>query len=187
MNARATVPTAAEKAGAWLTVRDEVSTVLSAVSAAEMSAAEALFADRRRRWFCCGQGRSGLVAQMAAMRLVHVGFDVHVVGEATAPSIGADDGLVVISGSGETPISLHLARLARGFGARVLAVTAHADSTLASLAETVIAVPTARTGQFGGTLFEQGALLLLDAVALEITAGDPRTYAVMMGRHSNLQ
>lgn len=179
--------TAAGKVSAWLTVRDEVSTVLSAVSADQMSGAAGLFADRGRRWFCSGQGRSGLVAQMTAMRLMHVGFDVHVVGEATAPSVGDGDGMVMISGSGETPVSLHLARLALGFGAHLLVVTARADSTLAGLAEAVIEVPVARTGQFGGTLFEQSALLLLDAVALHITAGDPEAYAVMQRRHTNLQ
>jgi 6-phospho-3-hexuloisomerase len=171
---------------AWLAVRDEVVGVLSAVSRAQMSGAAALFTDRRRRWFCSGQGRSGLVAQMAAMRLMHVGFDAHAVGEATAPAIGAGDGLVVVSGSGETPVTLHLARLARGFGASILAVTARADSTLAGLADAVIEVPTAGTGQFGGTLFEQGALLLLDAVVLDLTGGSP-AYAGMQARHANLQ
>ena len=56
---------------AWLTVRDEVSGVLSAGFSEQMSDAAALFTDCGRRWFCLGQGRSGLVAQMAAMRLMH--------------------------------------------------------------------------------------------------------------------
>jgi 6-phospho-3-hexuloisomerase len=161
--------------------------VLSAVSGEQMSAAAALFADRGRRWFCLGQGRSGLVAEMAAMRLMHVGFDVHAVGEPTAPSIREGDGLVAISGSGETPVTLHLARLAVGFRAAVLAVTTRADSTLAGLADAVIEVPTAGTRQFGGSLFEQSALLLLDAVVLQVTAGDPQAYAAMQARHANLQ
>ena len=155
----------------WHAVREEIVTVLSTVSGAQMSNAAALFTDRRRRWFCSGQGRSGLVAQMVAMRLMHVGFDAHAVGEATAPAIGSGDGLVMISGSGETPVTLHITRLARDYGAHVLAVTTRADSTLARRAHAVIQVPTTVTGQFGGTLFEQSALLLLDAVMLEITAG----------------
>lgn len=171
----------------WLTVRDEVSGVLSAISGEQMSAAAALFADRGRRWFCSGQGRSGLVAQMAAMRLMHLGFDAHAVGEATAPSIAEGDGLVMISSSGETPVTLHLARLARGFGARMLAVTSRADSTLAGLADAVIEVPTAGTSQFGGSLFEQSALLLFDALILDLASGDPQAYAKMQARHANLQ
>ncbi len=69
----------------WHAVRDEVVNVLSTVSSEQMSNAAALFADRSRRWFWSGQGRSGLVARMAAMRLMHVGFDAHAVGEATTP------------------------------------------------------------------------------------------------------
>ena len=161
--------------------------MLSAVSSDQMSAAVRLFSDRSRRWFCTGQGRSGLVAQMAAMRLMHTGFDVHAIGEATTPSIGADDGLVVFSGSGETPVTVHLARLAVDFGAHVLAVTTRADSTLAGLADAVIEVPATGSAQFGGSLFEQSALLLLDAIALELTAGDPQAHAEMQARHANLQ
>jgi len=125
----------------WLAVRDEVSGVLSAVSDEQMTRAAALFADRTRRWFYSGQGRSGLVAQMVAMRLMHVGFDAHVVGEATAPAVGDGDGLVMISGSGATPVSLHLAALAINSGAQVLAVTARAESGLAHLAHCVLEVP----------------------------------------------
>ncbi|MGV9293911.1 SIS domain-containing protein [Amycolatopsis sp. NPDC003676] len=173
--------------GAWIAVRDEVASVLSAVSAEQMTVAATMFADRERRWFCAGQGRSGLVAQMAAMRLMHVGFDAHAVGEATAPSIAPGDGMVVLSGSGETPVTLHFARLAAGLGARLLVVTANGGSTLSGLADAVIEVPAAGTGQFGGSLFEQSALLLLDAVILGLTADDPQAYAVMSARHANLQ
>ena len=172
---------------AWLAVRDEVSGVLAAVSSEQMSGATELFTDRERRWFCLGQGRSGLVAQMTAMRLMHSGFDAHAVGEPTAPSIAGGDALLVISGSGETPVTLHLAQLAVGFGARVLAVTTRVDSTLSRLAEAVIEVPTAGTRQFGGSLFEQSALLLLDAVMLDVTARDPEAHAAMHARHANLQ
>ena len=172
---------------AWLAVRDEVAGVLSAVSSDQMAAAAALFADRERRWFYSGQGRSGLVARMAAMRFMHIGFDAHAVGEPTAPAIGRGDGLVMISGSGETPVTLHLARLALDFGARMLAVTTRGDSTLAGLADAVVEVPTAGTGQFGGTLFDQSALLLLDALALDLTGGDAQVYAAMQARHANLE
>jgi 6-phospho-3-hexuloisomerase len=48
-------------------------------------------------------------------------------------------------------------------------------------------VPTAWTGQYGGSLFEQSTLLLLDAVILDLTAGDAQAYAVMQARHANLQ
>jgi len=112
---------------------------------------------------------------------------VHAVGGVTTPSIGEEDGLVVVSGSGETPATLHVARLARGFGARLLAVTTRAASTLAGMSDAVIEVPTGGTRQFGGSLFEQSALLLLDALVLDLTAGDPRAHAAMQARHANLE
>ena len=123
----------------------------------------------------------------SAMRLMHAGFDVHAVGEPTAPAIGEGDGLVIFSASGETAVTVHLARLAKDFGARILAITTRADGTLAGLADTVIEVPATRTGQFGGSLFEQSALLLLDAVVLALTAADPLAYSEMQARHANLQ
>jgi 6-phospho-3-hexuloisomerase len=169
----------------WLAVRDEVSGVLSAVSGDQMRAAAALLPGRR--WFCAGQGRSGLVAQMAAMRLMHAGFDAHVAGGVTAPAIGRGDGLLIVSGSGETPVTLHLARLAHGLGARLLVVTTRADSSIAALAAAVIEVPAAGSRQFGGSLFEQSALLLLDALVLDLTAGDPQAHAAMQARHANLE
>ncbi len=51
---------------------------------------------------------------MAAMRFMHMGREAHVVGEATAPSIRAGDGLVIVSGSGETAVSVNFARIAKG-------------------------------------------------------------------------
>lgn len=170
-----------------LAVRAEVSGVLSAVRDDQMSRAAAMFTNRERRWFCSGQGRSGLVAQMTAMRLMHLGFDAHATGEATAPSVEAGDGIVMLSGSGETPVTVHIARRALSSGARMLAVTTHAQSTLAGLAHAVIEVPTAGTTQFGGTLFEQGALLLLDAVILDLTTATPDAHSAMQARHTNLQ
>ncbi len=129
----------------WLDVGDEISGVLSAVSRDQMAEAARLL-DRQPRWFFCGQGRSGLVAAMAAMRLMHAGFTAHVVGEATAPAVVPGDGLVAISATGETATTLHVARLARDLGAQVLAVTSRADSTLASLGQARIDLPTHRYG-----------------------------------------
>lgn len=54
------------------------------------------------RIFVVGTGRSELVGKAFAMRLMHLGFNVHVVGEVTTPAIRDKDCLIAISGSGET-------------------------------------------------------------------------------------
>src|SRR5690242_18419180 len=52
--------------------------------------------------FLLGEGRSGLVGRMFAMRLMHLGKQAYVVGETITPAIGRGDLLIAISGSGET-------------------------------------------------------------------------------------
>ncbi|MGH8115363.1 MAG: SIS domain-containing protein, partial [Rhodanobacteraceae bacterium] len=125
-----------------------------------------VFEDTQCRWFFTGQGRSGLVAQMAAMRFMHLGRTVHVVGDATAPSIRQGDGMVIVSGSGETPVGVGFGRIARAEQARLVLLTHKPRSTLAGIADIVLPVSVAGTVQFGGSLFEQASLLLLDAVVL---------------------
>ena len=55
-----------------------------------------------QRVYVAGAGRSGLIARAFAMRLLHLGFDVYVVGETVTPALQPGDTLVVFSGSGET-------------------------------------------------------------------------------------
>jgi 6-phospho-3-hexuloisomerase len=168
-------------------VQDEITSTLRLVDQDRLMELTDAFADRTRRWFVSGQGRSRLVASMAAMRLMHVGFDVHLTGEVTATSIGQGDCLLVLSGSGETPVSLHLARRAADLGARVLAITTREDSSLAAIADVVVAVPVQGSRQFGKSLFEQASMVLLDALIIDLTQDDPHTYKTMSRRHTNLE
>ena len=141
----------------------------------------------QRTWFCTGQGRSGLVAQMAAMRLMHLSHQAHVVGEATAPAITGDDTLLIVSASGTTPVSLHFAETARAVSATVVLVTAASSSPLHQLADETLEVPALTSTQFGGSLFEQTALLVLDAAALALGPDDALIRDAMHRRHANLQ
>jgi 6-phospho-3-hexuloisomerase len=147
----------------------------------------AVFDDPGQRWFFSGQGRSGLVAQMAAMRLMHAGYETHVVGEATAPAVRKNDGILLVSKSGTTPISLGFARKARDQGALVAALTSDASSPLAVLADASLEIPTAFSVQFAGSLFEQAALLCLDALALDISGTEAQAFIRMANRHTNMQ
>jgi len=47
------------------------------------------------------------------MRLMHLAFDVYVLGKTITPSIGEGDLVIVISGSGSGALSTTTARLAR--------------------------------------------------------------------------
>jgi 6-phospho-3-hexuloisomerase len=165
----------------------ELTELLERVDAAQFAAFAAEALADRGRWFFTGQGRSGLSAQMAAMRFMHLGRESHVLGEATAPSVRSGDRLVVVSGSGTTPVSVGFATIAKGEGARVLLVTHTPSSPLGDLADLTLVSPVGPSDQLMGTLFEQSALILLDAVARHVAEVDPAAMAAMAHRHTNMQ
>jgi 6-phospho-3-hexuloisomerase len=57
----------------------------------------------------------------------------------------------------------------------------------AAIADAVVAVPAQNSTQFGGSLFEQASLIVLDAMVLDLTQDDPSAYEVMSRRHTNLE
>lgn len=168
-------------------VAEEISATLAMVDIDRITEAAALIQDTPGAAHCTGQGRSGRVAAMTAMRLMHLGLRAHTVGEATAPAVTDQDLLLVVSASGTTPISLHYARIAADLGARILLVTSAPDSELYALATTAVGVPATRTRQLGGNLFEQCALITLDAIGAVIADTLPGAAQLLRSRHTNLQ
>ena len=77
-----------------------------------------------KRIFVTGRGRSSLLTGWFAMRLMQMGFDVHVPGEVTCPRIEKSDLLVTVSCSGSTTTTVELANIAAKSGATVVAITA---------------------------------------------------------------
>jgi len=148
------------------------------------------------RIYVAGGGRSGLMARAFAMRLMHLGLVTYVVGETTTPSIRSGDLLVSCSASGETQVTVLVSQVAQKAGARVFAITATPDSPMARLAHStiVIAAPTKHTpagvgasAQYGGSLFEQALLVLLDAVSSEIARRLGAAAQELDSRHANLE
>ncbi|MWV47848.1 SIS domain-containing protein [Rathayibacter sp. VKM Ac-2803] len=147
------------------------------------------------RVFVHGAGRSGLALQMTAMRLMHLGLRVHVVGDATTPAIAPGDVLLTASGSGTTGGIVRAAQSAVDAGARVAALTTAGDSPLAGLASAVIVVPAAdkldRSGaasaQYSGGLFEQVVVLTGDALFHALWKRGGASADELWPRHSNLE
>jgi 6-phospho-3-hexuloisomerase len=146
------------------------------------------------RIFVLGEGRSGLVGRMFAMRLMHLGNQAYVVGETITPSIASGDLLIGISGSGETGGVISLAEGAKRAGATLAAVTANAESRLAALADLTVLLPTqhklqgSTSRQYGGSLFEQTTLLLFETMVSMLAAGDAGSgFASLAKRHANLE
>ena len=178
-------------------VRTEVDRAVRSVvetDPAGLAAVADLVADAERV-FVHGAGRSGLALRMTAMRLMHLGLTVHVVGEATAPAIGEGDVLLTASGSGTTGGIVGAARSAVDAGARVAAVTTDDSSPLAEIATAVLIVPAAdkldRSGsasaQYAGGLFEQVVVLVGDALFHALWQRSGQSADDMWPRHANLE
>lgn len=174
-------------------VLEELKETLGGVSEQQVGALRGLLSGPRAV-FVTGEGRSGLVARCFAMRLMHLGVPAHVVGGTTTPAFGEGDLLIAVSGSGETDLTCTVARLAKEAGGRVAAVTASDRSPLATAADLVVVIPAAYGSapeggsvQYGRSLFEQVALLVLDAVALQLQRELDQAAENMDTRHANLE
>ncbi|NNE01341.1 MAG: SIS domain-containing protein, partial [Pirellulaceae bacterium] len=100
-------------------VLDKISEVLDATDEAYADALTALM-DDAEKIFIAGAGRSKLVGNFLAMRLMHGGYDVNVVGEIVTPAVRAGDLLILISGSGETEQLIAFAKRAKSLGASIV-------------------------------------------------------------------
>lgn len=155
--------------------------------------------------FLLGLGRSGLVAKAFAMRLMHLGIGVYVVGETITPAIGDEDCLLAISGSGETSYIISTAQIAKKRGSKIIAVTSYVDSTVGKMADLVVHIK-GRTkidseknyirrqinGKHQslsplGTLFEVTTLIFLDAVIAQLMVDLGKTENDLKQRHTVLE
>ncbi len=155
-----------------------------------------------KRVFLMGAGRSGLAARAFAMRLMHMGFNVYVVGETTTPAVNAEDMVIAVSGSGETPSIASLGVIAKRIGSKLATVTSNRDSTLGRISDIVILIPgrtkediiyedyheRRMTGYTQlaplGTVFEISALVFLDAVISELMVRTGASEAELKSRHT---
>lgn len=149
---------------------------------------------RNSNIFLAGAGRSLLVIKTFAMRLMHLGFSVHVVGDVTTPAIKKGDVLIIGSGSGETNILKNYVKKTEEVGADVILITRSPKSTIANKSRTVINIPIQKieTIQPSGSIFEQSMFLLFDALTLmimeELKLGYEQTIDDFIRiRHANLE
>jgi len=158
-----------------------------------------------RKILVVGVGRSGLVGRAFAMRLRHLGAKSYVVGETITPSVEEGDLLVAISGSGSTQVVVAAAEAAKKMKARVAAVTSYYDSPLGRLADLVVFVPgrtklASMDDYFArqilgiheplsplGTLFEDTAVVVLDAIIAELMKRLGKNESDLAKKHANIE
>ena len=138
--------------------------------------------------FIYGSGRSGLVGQLFAVRLVQIGLDVHFVGDMTTPIIGKDDLTILISNTGETMSAVQTANIARRIGSKVISVTGNSSSKLAHASNLVIELKhdSAKDSQYAplGTVFEDAVSIFFDSIVPCIMKKKGITENDMRKRHA---
>ncbi|MGB9759403.1 MAG: 6-phospho-3-hexuloisomerase [Thermoproteota archaeon] len=152
-----------------------------------------------------GAGRSGLVAKSFAMRLMHLGFNVFVIGETITPSLKSGDVLLAVSGSGETTFTVSAANVAKRIGAKVISLTSYPNSRLGELSDVKVVVPGRVTKASDddyfsrqllgiheplaplGTLFELSTGILLDAIVVELMEALNIRERDMMEKHATIE
>lgn len=150
---------------------------------------------KANRIFIAGAGRSGLMMKAFAMRLMHLGFRVYVIGETVTPGVEEGDLLLIGSGSGETRTLIGMADKAKSLRALVAVLTTQPQSSIAVLSDIVLPLTGAPKDQADskltiqpmGSLFEQTLLLFLDAVILRLMSRIEQTSTTMYGKHANLE
>jgi 6-phospho-3-hexuloisomerase len=160
---------------------------------------------RGARILVMGAGRSGLVGKAFAMRLLHMGFQVYVLGETIIPRIRKNDLVIAISGSGRTKLIVTAAEAAKAVGARVIAITSYPDSPLARVSDIIVRVPGRTkiaeeedyfTRQILGiheslaplgTLFEDTVMIFLDGVVAELMNRLGKTEEDLKNEHANIE
>jgi 6-phospho-3-hexuloisomerase len=163
-----------------------ISKNLLEVSEEEVNKCVDLILSRRdKEIFIMGAGRSGLVGRAFALRLLHLGYKVHILGETLMPSVSKDDLVIAISGSGSTKLVITAVEAAKRVGATILGITSFPDSPLGKLSDFILQVkgrimPNVEANSRDyfarqilglheplaplGTLFEDTCMILLDAM-----------------------
>lgn len=150
------------------------------------------------RIFLIGVGREGMATRAFAMRLMHMGKEIHWIWDDTAPSIGEGDLLIATLGDGGIGHINYVCERAKETGARIYAVTGSpSGNTARNVADKVFFVPAAvyrgtddvvPSFQPMGNLFEQCLLILFDIIVMTIVAEEPDLSFEKMSRmHRNVE
>jgi len=152
----------------------------------------------KKRIYVAGAGRSGVAIKAFASRLMHLGLEVHIMGDITVPHAQRGDLLIIGSGSGETQSLVSLAQKAKKNGLNIILNTLTSNSTIANLADAKIVLPGASPKvedkkhkgtsiQPMGSGFEQLSLLVYDAIIMSLMNKLNQTSEMMFERHANLE
>jgi 6-phospho-3-hexuloisomerase len=164
-----------------------------------------------KRVYVAGAGRSGFIAKAFGLRLMHLGYNMYVVGETITPAYLSGDTLVMFSGSGETHSMASICETAKELGGKVCLITASPGSRMGRMADCIVNLGDITgyyhkdknsfeirqlTGNYRsvtsafaplGTLFETLALVFSDAVVSALMEAKKAEIRDMQDRLTNTE
>ncbi len=191
---------------AWSQIIKGVERTLSRVSQSQVEEMiNMMLWARHKRILIIGVGRSGLIGRAFAMRLMHLDFDVYVMGETITPAIGSGDLIIAISGSGTTKLAVTAAEIGKEVGAKIIAVTSHFNSDLGKIADHVVQIKGRTkiakerdyflrqlTGVHEplaplGTIFELAAMVFFDSLIAELIQRLGKSEGELKRKHATIE
>jgi 6-phospho-3-hexuloisomerase len=148
------------------------------------------------RIFVMGVGREGIAARGFAMRLMHLGKEVHWIWDDTTPGMHENDLFIAVNGSGNIGHINFVIERALATGATVVAVTGSPSGKAFHLAGHMLFVPAAvylgtdpvvDSIQPMGNLFEQHLFLLFDIIIMLLEKQLHLSHKDMIARHRNIE
>lgn len=144
-----------------------------------------------------GVGREGLMMRAFAMRLFHLGYNVSVVGDMTAPHLGAGDLLILSAGPGYFSTVDGLRVVAQRDGAKVLCLTAQRDGRTPKACDSVLVIPAQTMADDRnakptsilpmGSLYELVMFVFFEIAVLELLRRTGKSFGAARDRHTNLE
>src|SRR6202047_772497 len=177
-------------------IGEEVTEVLSRVDPEQMKSFLDLI-QGARKIALYGGGREGLVIRALAMRLFHLGYEVSVAGDMTAPFLTNGDLLILSVGPGYVSTIDALRAVAQRDGATVVCLTAQPDGRTARAADKIVHLPAQTMADDSGTkatsflpmgsLYELVLFVFNEIVVLELLKRTGKTFGQARDRHTNLE
>lgn len=175
---------------------DELRTVADRLNDAAVDRACEMIS-RARKVVVFGGGREGLQIRGFAMRLFHLGRDVAVVGDMTAPAIGPDDLFMATVGPGEISTAVALLQVAKEAGATILVLTAQPTGRAATFADFVLVIPAQTMANDRGpdasavlpmgSLYEGALFIVFEVMVAKLSAMLGVSPEAMRANHTNLE
>lgn len=150
-----------------------------------------------KRIFVLGVGREGIAGRAFAMRLMHLGKEVHWIWDDTTPGMHKGDLCIIINGSGEIGHLDYIAHQAKHNKALLAVVTGSPNGKTPKIADFVLFIPAhvyngtdsrvVPSVQPMGNLFEQHAFLLFDIIIMMLEKEIGCSHSEMEKRHRNVE